>query len=195
MPLISRVSVSGKDAMNAGLVDLYAIHRLVYSMFPKEGKGRDFLFSFNFLRKGALQIDILSKRRPLSPEVGRIETKDIPGEFWKAKIYKFDLWANPVKRDSSSGKLIPLKKEKDTLNWIEKHFSSKGLIAKKGWVEIVGKRNFKFYKNGYLCTLWGVRFKGVFEVSENSNFSLVVMEGIGKAKAFGFGLLKVVPVK
>ncbi len=195
MLIITRMLIDPHEVLKQNISDVYQLHKLVYAMFPKSSNGRDFLFSYDFYPKGGCKIEVLSKRRPITPSIGRLMSREVPKSFWEYKKYRFEIWANPVMRKAKDRSIVPLKKEETAISWLIRSMNRVGLKVKKDWVEIIGKRNFKFNKNGQDCTIWGVKFRGRLEKEDNVRLDNVVIKGIGRAKAFGFGLLKLVPVK
>lgn len=180
---------------NRNVFDAYTVHKLIYSLFPKEGEeNRSFLFcdkGGNALEKRFL---ILSKKEPLQPEIGQVESKTIPESFLGYNYYTFEVQVNPVKKDSKTGKIIPVKGRDALSEWFYKKAPSLGFNILPDTL-LVGDTNIvQFEKEGKKITYGKAVFSGRLEVTDRQLFIKSFENGIGKGKAFGFGLFQIVPI-
>jgi CRISPR system Cascade subunit CasE len=169
-----------KDSMNI-------LHGIVYSSFSN--KNSEKLFQYDNRLK---EIRILSKEIPdkihLSTELdvpaNKVRSYDYSlkmKQVEKGKQYKFFLIGNPVV--TRFDKRIPLKTFDERKAWITKKANKSGFS-----INSVSIHGFPvLIKDG--TTYNGVRFTGTLKVTDAELFKQAVSNGIGHAKAFGFGLL------
>ena len=80
--LASVLNLSRSDCKALELKDAYSLHRIIYSLFPKQDdKTRDFLFVDKGGDWNSRQILILSDRVPENPRFGEVRSKEIPPSF------------------------------------------------------------------------------------------------------------------
>lgn len=132
----------------------------------------------------------------------------------------FRLRANPTKRVSSNnredertvkwhGKRIELRSDAERMHWLEKQGEQHGfrLVYRHATpslpeVRIIsqaalhGRQKFveQGEQKGRQLTFGAAIFEGLLEVTDASMFRQALVEGIGKAKAYGFGLLSIAHV-
>lgn len=187
-----------KDCKTLRIEDTYSIHRIVYSLFPKlPGENRDFLFADKGFEKGVRKILILSKRMPEKNKFGHMETKEIPESFLESEYYGFEITLNPVKRNGRTETTTPIKGEENLLKWFIEKSPSWGFETDQNslCVEKVFVKEFRKGFSEEKYTLSSATFKGKLKVINKGLFKKSFKEGIGKAKAFGFGLLQIIPLK
>lgn len=122
-----------------------------------------------------------------------------------AKVH-FWLVANPTRKiDTKSGpdgkrrhgRRVPVPPTDDALrNWLERRAEACGFrlgvltLIQPGYVYVNKSRDA-----GKGQRLRSVRYEGMLDVTDTNRFRDTLIEGIGPAKAFGFGLLSVAPVR
>ncbi len=115
------------------------------------------------------------------PVIKRFEPHFSPGERCR-----FRLRANPtVKRE---GKRFALYRREEYMQWLERKIEAAGgkLLA----VMASPGKQYRFRdKEGHPVALFGLQFDGTVEVVSGGRLETAVREGVGSAKAFGFGLL------
>jgi CRISPR system Cascade subunit CasE len=199
--IASVLTLSFFDCKIHRITDPYRIHRTVYSLFPKTDEGgRDFLFA----DKGAgsdeprsltRRILILSKRPPLQPKYGRIESKEIPGSFLSWDHYGFELRLNPVKREKGGGKLVPIRGRENLLEWLCAKSESWGFTTNRERLQIQSSGVQSFGKQNDQVIQNTATFIGTLQVTDRPLFIKSFEEGIGRGKGFGFGLLEITPLR
>ena len=117
---LSRSDIQQIAVCNQGVFDAYTLHKMVYSLFPKESEEtRSFLYAD---RGGDLyekRILILSKNLPKKPQIGKVETQEVPSQFLQQDYYGFEVLMNPVRCDSKTKKKIPIRgNDKKTDNYM-----------------------------------------------------------------------------
>lgn len=198
--IASMLRLDRTDCKALKIEDIYSVHRVVYSLFPKQdNKTRDFLFVDKGGDWDCRQILIISERNPAVPKFGKIISKEISESFLNWDCYKFEVVLNPTKRDGNSRKIIPILDIDNLHKWfIQKAFISGFKVEPRSLqVSNIGVQSFANYRNGekFVQTHHSATFKGEFKVVDKQVFLKSFKHGIGRAKGFGFGLLQIAPLK
>jgi CRISPR system Cascade subunit CasE len=199
---LSQVVVEKREALRVGLRDSYGWHRALWSVFPdREGEARDFLFRLSDLRD-RFGLLLLSRERPLLPEWGAWQTKQVAETFLSHDRYLFQLRANPtvkrVVRDKEgerkkNGRRTAIYDAQELQEWLGRKADQAGFNLLE---HTAGPPLSTFFvKDGRRGKHTSVDFKGLLEVADRERFQRAFHEGIGSAKAFGFGLLMLQPVE
>ncbi len=136
------------------------------------------------------------------------ETKAVEPQFETGEHLRFRLLANPTKKIETlskeqrlakvpkrHGKRVPVDAV-DLSNWLSRRGDRSGFCIEDdptiqlGYIYVNSGREV-----GSGHRLRSVRYDGLLQVTEPENFRAVLATGIGPAKAFGFGLLSVAPVR
>lgn len=195
MMFATMLSLSRSDCRALNLRDTYGLHRIVYSLFPAEpDNSRDFLF----VEKGGDQrhrrILILSRRRPLDSGYGTMVSKEVPEYFLQHDRYRFEVVLNPVRRNAGTGRLEAVRGRERLLEWFMEKAPGLGfgVACESLQVDHIGVVTYR--RNGAVCTHNKATFSGTLAVTQREAFIHSFRNGIGRAKAFGFGLLQLVPI-
>lgn len=114
--------------------------------------------------------------------------------FGDGKIFFFRLLGNPTVRRKQPGgksKRVGLYTDDEQMDWINRKaflggFDIQSLkIQDLGIVESIKRKN----KHTHIIKHQAVQFEGLLRVKDPKRFSNAIINGIGSAKAFGFGLL------
>lgn len=173
--------------------DAYGIHKLVYSLFP--GDKRNFLFLDKGGRYGERQILIISKDQPVPNTIGEIQSKIIPESFLSYAVYAFEVKLNPIKRLNSTGKAVPILGEENLKAWFLSRQASWGFSVELDRLEVYDTGIQKFQRGGTDILHNTATFKGILKVEDKGLFQKSFNKGMGRGKAFGFGLLQLYPIK
>ena len=208
--IASIYTLDRSDISNLRIKDAYSLHKAVYNLFPKRnGRMRDFLYADKGGDFKNRRILILSKRSPEIPEFGKIESKRVPESFLNHEYYGFRICINPVKKEKKTGKLIPVRGDKDLgitdskalKDWFIKKAPGFGfeIPNTRKWnepsFEVTGIGFQAFKLKGKTVTHGKAVFHGKLKIINHDLFIKSFEEGIGKAKGFGFGLLELIPLK
>ena len=187
--------------------NIYQIHQDLWSLFPdQDDKARSFLFRVEQHQTGVgASILMQSEIEPIAgnEHVNLLVTREYPLTVLKNQRLRFLLVANPVKtvkdqqeRKNKKGVIksnrVPLIKEEDQQNWMERKLQS---WAQLDSLLIRPCPPLYFYKKdeqnskGYGGKIVPIAFEGILTVQEPDKFIEQVKQGIGPAKAFGCGLL------
>ena len=192
------MSLNWKDIKTPRLTDDYSIHRIVYSLFEdirtESEKKQSIPSGFIYADKGGdashREILFLSHRPPKEPIVGTLRVKSIPDAFLEHDVYAFEVIVNPTKR--VNGRLIPIKGKENICKWFINRTSSWGFEALSS--EVIHERLLRTSKNETQITIKQATLKGLLRVTDRSLFIQHFRQGLGRGKAFGCGLLQIVPV-
>lgn len=195
--------LSRSDIKALKITDAYSLHRVVYNLFAdvrndvqKEASlPSGFLFADKGGDRDTRKILFLSNRPPHEPVHGQIQLKQIPDEFLNHVQYGFEVTVNPSRRDNKSKKLIPLRTRADISQWfVAKSTGSWGFEVDPVSLQVIAMGVQQFEKDGKTVTHGSATLKGVLTVVDRDCFINSFSQGIGRGRAFGFGLLQIVPL-
>lgn len=197
-------------------LDSYEWHKKIWDCFPSSAdQKRDFLTRVD-KDEESIKIWILSKRKPICPPWCLNDcfgVKEVSNSFLRYKYYVFDIKVNPIvaklqtKEDSTTlirradgkhtiNKRVPLKTKEDLRKWIDRKSEQCGFaISSLKPLEIGPVVDTYFKKRRAKGYHSSVVFRGVLEVTDSEKFIKTYLNGIGSAKAFGFGLFLLAPLK
>jgi len=193
-----------EDVNALKIQDAYGLHKVVYGLFAdirseaeKQGsapsgivyadKGGDF---------NTRLILMLSNRKPhQTPQFGKVQTTPIQSRFLAHERYAFEVTVNPGKRDNQTGKIVPIRGREAIAQWFMER-------APESWGFRVNLDNLQtdkisvqvFEKSGKTITHGSATLKGELAVIDRDRFRQSFIQGIGRGRAFGFGLLQIVPL-
>ena len=198
MAYLSRYTLSLADVRALRLTDTYSLHRAVYNLFEDVRGGDATLHSgILYADKGgdarARRLLILSGREPREPEHGLLETRVLPPEYLAAAVYRFEIIINPVRRENSSGKLVPLRGREAVAAWFCAKAPAWGFSVRSESLQVASLVVDRFAKGGHNVTLGKATLTGFLDVTDKARFAASVLQGIGRGRAFGCGLLQIVP--
>lgn len=220
---LSRVEIDRKNrAKTKDLTHLGAYHNWVEQSFPAEiaaGERKRHLWRIDQLA-GKLYLLVLSEERP---DIRKLEKYGVPGtaltksyDTWLAQlengqILRFRLTANPVhkitKPEEKQGRTMPHITIERQRQWLLDRAERLGfeLLQKTSdggpdgkptrAFDIVAREWPVLYRKGNQrrVRLSRVTFEGLLKIKDVSTFRLALVEGIGREKAFGMGLMTVIP--
>lgn len=115
--------------------------------------------------------------------------------FLSHALYAFEVTLNPSKRDKQTGKVVAIRGREEIEAWFKAR-------AQKSWGFSVNPESLQigqmsvqmFEKSGETITHGSATLKGELTVTDRKQFNLSFIQGIGRGRAFGFGLLQIVPL-
>lgn len=189
------------------LTDTYSLHRVVYSLFADTRSAEE---KQGHARSGIVYADqggdirgrkvlILSDRPPASRvdgQFGRVETKTIADTFLSHQRYRFQVQINPVRKSQQSGRREAVKGRENIAQWfIQRASQSWGFTVDEQLLEIEAVKILQFKdKAGRQVTIGQADIRGQLTVTDSMQFSHSFKQGIGKGRAFGCGLLQIIPI-
>ncbi len=116
------------------------------------------------------------------------------------QIWQFRLCANPVRssfnesdKRTNRGKVFAHVTQEQQRQWLLKKADSCGFKLEEDGFDVIHTQWFKFYKNSKNrpVTLRTATFEGLLTITDVDKFKQSLMFGIGRAKAYGCGLLTI----
>ncbi|MDF0604421.1 type I-E CRISPR-associated protein Cas6/Cse3/CasE [Neisseriaceae bacterium TC5R-5] len=208
MPLITSLLQLDRHAVKAlRLTDPYALHRIVYSLYPdvrsdadkQAGHSSGILYADqggNFQQRRIL---LLANRSPadcVDGQYGTVNSRAVPDSLFQHHHYHFKVLINPSYRDNASRKIMPVCGEAATKQWFaQRAEQSWGFIVHPEYLQVDQQHVLRFDdKAGRPITLAQASVSGVLRVSHAERFRHSFTHGLGRGRAFGCGLLQIVPL-
>ncbi|AOP43748.1 type I-E CRISPR-associated protein Cas6/Cse3/CasE [Edwardsiella piscicida] len=186
------------------VTDLYSLHRVVYALFEdvrsEMRKQASVPSGIQWVDKGGdhrcRQILLLSDRLPQAGEYGEVESRPLPDDFLSHRHYRFAVTVSPTRRDNQSRQLKPVKGREAIADWfIERAATNWGFYIDSERIQVDDVRVAQFKgKAERAITLQQATLSGYLTVTDPERFALSVASGVGRGRAFGCGLLQVVPL-
>lgn len=204
---VSALHLDRKAVKALKITDPYSLHRVVYSLFPDVRSERE---KQSHIQSGIVYADqggdfrgrkilMVSDRMPASRvdgEYGEVISKTLAPTFLNHVRYRFKVQVNPVRKDKQSGKRVAIKGREATSRWFtERAPRSWGFEVDPHHLQVDAIEVLQFNeKNGRQVTLGKAHLQGVLTVTDAEQFLNSFKNGIGKGRAFGCGLLQIVPM-
>jgi CRISPR system Cascade subunit CasE len=215
MSHISKVSLregDGPAGVLAALLsrrdDAYSRHELVWSLFAgRDSASRDFLYREVEGRRPSWIV--VSARAPADATgLWRIDTKPYAPALAAGRRLGFVLRANPtVTRDGERHDVVMAAMKRDGISraeaiesaggaWLERQGARAGFAVERVGLRIGGYVRHRFERPGSKeMVLSSLDFEGFLAVTDAAAFVGALTGGLGRGKAFGFGLLLVRPAR
>ncbi|MFA5343078.1 MAG: type I-E CRISPR-associated protein Cas6/Cse3/CasE [Kiritimatiellia bacterium] len=202
MSFLTQAFLDYETAARQKLRDVYDWHQLVWQAFPgRDGQPRDFLTRLDRReRDRQFRLLIVSAQLPVRPAdwpdaPDAWQTRTITPAFLAHRQYRFQLRANPTKRNNASRKRLPLRTAQEQTDWLKRKAQQSGFAVDDETLRIIpeGREWFRVEKRKQTGFHHAVEFEGILTVTDQVAFQTAVVKGIGSAKGFGFGLLALAP--
>lgn len=203
----SVLHLSRQDCQALRLTDPYSLHRVVYSLFPDVRSEADKQASetsgIQFADLGGdvrgRKVMLLSDRPPaanVDGQYGEVNSRPLPPGFLDQRLYRFRIVINPTRRDNASKKLVPVKGREAIADWfMARAESSWGFVVDPQALQVERVDVLRFKEKAQReVTLAQAHLTGVLRVTDTDTFHQSVARGIGRGRAFGCGLLQIVPM-
>lgn len=201
--IASVLRLNRKDVKALKMSDSYSIHRVVYDLFDDirtdtqkiASNSSGILYAENGGDRNGYNILILTNRKPNQPKHGEIESKVIVDGFLKHKQYRFEVVVNPTKRDIKTKKTVAVRGENAIIEWfVQRGLNQWGFDTHLASLQINNVSVQTFIKKANQVTLGTATLRGVLNVIDQEKFIKSFQNGVGRGRAFGFGLLQIVPI-
>ncbi len=206
--LIASVLHLDRKAVKAlKVTDPYSLHRVVYSLYADVRsdleKSTSHASGIVWADQGGdfsgRRILMLSNRSPAEKVqglYGEVASKAVGSGFLNHASYRFNVLVNPTRRDSASGKLLPVKGREAIAAWFtERAAKSWGFTIMPEQLQVDRVRVLQFNsKAQHPVTLAQAQLQGALTVTDPARFRQSFAQGIGRGRAFGCGLLQIVPM-
>jgi CRISPR system Cascade subunit CasE len=199
---LTKIEIDHEMAFKSGLRDSYDWHQKIWLAFPnRNNENRDFLTRLDEI-EGGLRLLVLSPSIPQRPDWcpdACLRYKALDESFFTHSTYRFSLVANPTKKvksekNTKNGRRVPLVKREDLLNWLQRKGEQHGFSFDPETTRTTPRPRQSFIKKGTAGLHAALEFSGNLTVTNSEAFRHAALHGIGSAKAFGFGMLCLVPV-
>jgi CRISPR system Cascade subunit CasE len=201
--IASALHLSRADVKALKITDAYSLHIAIYSLFDdvrsSEDKQKSIPSGILYADKGGdfdgRKILMLSNRQPNIPEHGELSIKKIADSFLDYENYRFEVVMNPTKRENQSRKIIALRKREDIADWFITKAPQWGFAVSPEHLEVreIEVKRFEKKKGGQTVTQGQAKLIGRLTVTDKIKFVQSFQQGIGRGRAFGCGLLQIVP--
>ncbi len=199
---LTKISVTPQILAVRNIYSTYGMHRLVYDLFEQSAEGGDRpgpIWSVDESRSGSSLV-ILSNRMPrITDELIEINRKTIsfPDRLLDNDEFSFRILINATR--CSGGKRIPIKTPVEVATWFAKVGRDHGfeISGSELFVERVFPDRFSKRHGNSLQTIIinKASIRGRFRVIDHVSFRHAFYNGIGKAKAFGCGMLQAIAIR
>ena len=196
--------LSRADIKALKITDEYSLHRVVYDLFEdvrsEEEKRASKASGILYADKGGdfshRQILFLANRMPQQPQHGELgKLIPIPDDFLQHERYRFEVTVNPTKREKASKRLVPIRGREAVAEWfMAKAPDAWGFSVDSSSLQVLKLTVREFDKQGHAVTQGQASLQGVLTVTDRSRFITSFQQGIGRGRAFGGGLLQIVPM-
>jgi CRISPR system Cascade subunit CasE len=211
-PLIASVLHLDRRAVKALKIrDAYSLHRVVYSLYERvRGDSPDShssgILYYAETVSAADPADFKGRRvlmlanRPPASSVeggyGTVVSKPVPPGFLEHAAHRFKVLVNPVRRDHASGKLAPIKGREAVGKWFcQRSEAAWGFRVDESRLCVDKIEVLRFPdKKEHPVTIAQAQLRGGLTVLDRERFRHSFAHGVGRARAFGCGLLQIRPV-
>lgn len=211
MSLIASVLHLDRTAIKTlRITDAYSLHRVVYSLYEDRrdvaakitGRSSGILFADQGGDALGRKILLLADRPPAEQvscstgSCGQVQSRPISEDFLQHEHYRFKVIVNPVRRENASGKLLPVKGREAVAQWFaERAVKSWGFCVDTAHLQVDKLQVLQFTDKGqHPVTLAQAHIQGQLRVTDRERFRHSFCQGIGRGRAFGCGLLQIVPL-
>jgi CRISPR system Cascade subunit CasE len=212
---LSRIALNTRrrEAMNA-LISPQLIHKAIEDSFDGERKRN--LWRIDWYRNTCYLLVLSPERGNFSHIVNQFGYPDSEWQ-WETKsyepllsrlssdqIWQFRLCANPVRsslkekdEDSNRGRVFAHVTQKQQKQWLLNKAEACGFRLEEDGFDVIHTRWLKFYKGSknHQVTLRTAIFEGLLTITDVESFKESLISGIGRAKAYGCGLLTLARTK
>ena len=207
MKWLARMRMPYEVAARNKLRDGYDWHQALWQAFPgRDDQARDFLTRVDKKEREFI-VYLLSMQRSVCPPwcpQEYWEVSEIRSGFLNHEYYRFDLLANPTRKvvkigadgeQTKNGRREALLKPEEQAEWLTRKARQGGFIVLDVPPLESGKpQRLTFEHKQRDGRHFGVNFKGLLNVTDQSIFHETFRRGIGSAKGFGFGMLMLQPI-
>lgn len=192
---LSEWHIRKSEMLSHKILNEYSLHQRVFDLFPN-CNARSFLYYPRYLSGSSVSLLVQSDMPPTYPGYGCLETKEVPSSFFHHAKYLFSVRFCPVVQSLENG-VIPLKQDKDVIDWLLKRESTYGVsfcpntLVKTGcgFMSMSQKGNLGRIRIDY------VEMMGILTVNDFDAFFTTVRKGIGRSKGFGLGMFQLRPIR
>lgn len=172
-----------------GGVPRYRVHQRLHMGF-RDGERQRLLWALlpgsRVLVRHVLEADWRRAFADL-PILARTETRQVDLGVDAGETYRFALEANPVRCDSRTRKRLPVP-ETGLLDWLRRKLADAGATVQEA--SVMSRENITSSSRDVAYVHTSTRFVGSLQVMDADALIRAYVGGIGPAKGFGFGMLR-----
>lgn len=186
----------------------YVMHQWLWELFPG-GKERQFLYRREELQ-GAFRFFVLSQERPAESAIFDVQCRPFAPELSVGQILRFTLRANPTicKAGKRHDLLMEAKRQVKTqpdsrdiwtyqqqaaLEWLSRQGEQNGFSLREASVDAYRQQQIRREKSRQMIQFSSVDYAGVLVVNNPVLFLQRLVQGYGKSRAFGCGMMLIKP--
>ena len=197
---ISLLTLNAADCSWLEIKDTYSCHRVVCSLFGlHEGANLEThprMIQWRLITDSyqGFKLLVFSDTAPQKPTFGTLQTRPLPDKLLSFDFYRFSVRVNPTRRDVKSKKLIPICDADEIVQWFSKKAEGAGFAVDTKSTSIERRSVESFRKGSGKITMFQVDLSGHLRVTDREKFIQTFFRGFGRGRAFGCGLLQIVPI-
>ncbi|ECD9255428.1 type I-E CRISPR-associated protein Cas6/Cse3/CasE [Salmonella enterica subsp. diarizonae] len=210
---LSRITLHTAQLVPSQLLHLvergeYVMHQWLWELFPG-GKERQFLYRREELQ-GAFRFFVLSQERPAESAIFDVQCRPFAPELSVGQILRFTLRANPTicKAGKRHDLLMEAKRQVKTqpdsrdiwtyqqqaaLEWLSRQGEQNGFSLREASVDAYRQQQIRREKFRQMIQFSSVDYAGVLVVNNPVLFLQRLVQGYGKSRAFGCGMMLIKP--
>ncbi|EAS2108351.1 type I-E CRISPR-associated protein Cas6/Cse3/CasE [Salmonella enterica] len=210
---LSRITLHTAQLVPSQLLHLvergeYVMHQWLWEFFPG-GKERQFLYRREELQ-GAFRFFVLSQERPAESAIFDVQCRPFAPELSVGQILRFTLRANPTicKAGKRHDLLMEAKRQVKTqpdsrdiwtyqqqaaLEWLSRQGEQNGFSLREASVDAYRQQQIRREKSRQMIQFSSVDYAGVLVVNNPVLFLQRLVQGYGKSRAFGCGMMLIKP--
>ncbi|EHQ5790377.1 type I-E CRISPR-associated protein Cas6/Cse3/CasE [Salmonella enterica] len=210
---LSRITLHTAQLVPSQLLHLvergeYVMHQWLWELFPG-CKERQFLYRREELQ-GAFRFFVLSQERPAESAIFDVQCRPFAPELSVGQILRFTLRANPTicKAGKRHDLLMEAKRQVKTqpdsrdiwtyqqqaaLEWLSRQGEQNGFSLREASVDAYRQQQIRREKSRQMIQFSSVDYAGVLVVNNPVLFLQRLVQGYGKSRAFGCGMMLIKP--
>lgn len=215
MNWLTQLSLDHATVVRRRLRDNYDWHQAAWQCFPgRSADDRDFLTRLDESPHG-FRLLIVSPQPTTRPDwcpPDAWQSREIPPEYFERARYAFQLRANPTKKvinphkpkvvrpdgrldRNKNARRVPLRQPAELVAWLDRKAVMGGFTVDADTLRVIPEGQDHFNRGRQHGVHASVEFRGTLAVNDPTKFHRCFVTGLGSAKAFGFGLLVVAPIR
>lgn len=210
---LSRITLHTSQLTPSRLLHLvergeYVIHQWLWELFPGEQQ-RQYLYRREELQ-GAFRFFVLSSVPPINNGVFTLESRPFSPELTVGQNLHFSLRANPTvckagkrhdllmeakiqSRQQGSKQDVWSCQQQAAQTWLAQQGAQNGFTLQSVSIDAYRQQQVRGSKNRHLIQFSSVDYSGSLVVTDPSLFFQRLIQGYGKSRAFGCGLMLIKP--
>lgn len=179
--------------------DSYTIHKLIYGQYPIDENAK-FVFDAEYIDDNCQIIRSYSDKKPVITGLDNcryhVKSINLDEQFKEGEAYEFAININPVKKKDSHCVLV---RDWEINDWFEKKMNANGMSVEfennfgEKFKAISVHRRYRRYTptktNQQGVPMHVAQIVGMLRILDIEKFKEALVNGIGREKAFGLGML------